>query len=337
MKRKLIYALISFVCIGVGAFYLNLPWENSIGKASEQSQATFNSKTAMIDLIEDLHKYSIAKNPSFELMGNNGLGLFAEDEDNSVQDVERLLASVNGIIMEEFNYGWEMKDDRITAGTIQREVLENLTIPQKEGVPILNIDYCSTQRHLASSYEKNDGNGFVGFAANHRQLDNIPAGAVHNENNKNIQSLKDIGNFLILLNPDKFKNKSDYLDSLCQTNYDLLIIDMEFDGELLTAEDIASLKIKANGGRRLVFAYMSVGEAEDYRSYWKSEWSDKHPSWIAEENENWQGNFKVKYWTKEWRAILFGSKEACLDQILQLGFDGSFMDVIDSYEYFAKK
>ena len=82
---------------------------------------------------------------------------------------------------------------------------------------------------------------------------------------------------------------------------------------------------------------MSVGEAEDHRPYWKAEWKQKRPNWIAEENEDWEGNFKVKYWTKEWRQLLYGSKDAYLDQILATGFDGAFLDVVDAYEYFQAK
>ena len=40
------------------------------------------------------------------------------------------------------------------------------------------------------------------------------------------------------------------------------------------------------------------------------------------------------YWTKSWRDILFGSKDSYLDKILNAGFDGVYLDVVDAYEYF---
>ena len=46
---------------------------------------------------------------------------------------------------------------------------------------------------------------------------------------------------------------------------------------------------------------------------------------------------KVRYWQKEWHDILLGSSGAYLDKILAAGFDGSFLDVIDAYEYFQNK
>ena len=37
---------------------------------------------------------------------------------------------------------------------------------------------------------------------------------------------------------------------------------------------------------------------------------------------------------KEWEEILFGSKDAYLDQIIAAGFDGAFLDVMDAWQYF---
>lgn len=59
---------------------------------------------------------------------------------------------------------------------------------------------------------------------------------------------------------------------------------------------IEELKIKNNGGKRLVIGYLSIGEAEDYKFYWNK----KKPNWIVKENENWEG----KYWSPEWKSII---------------------------------
>ncbi len=55
------------------------------------------------------------------------------------------------------------------------------------------------------------------------------------------------------------------------------------DGDIiLTANEVESLMVKANGGKRLVVAYMSIGEAEDYRYYWKDEWGKNAPDWLRQ-------------------------------------------------------
>ncbi len=303
-----------------------------------EAMQNMDYKEKMISLIEKISKYSKSKNQSFQLIGNNGLELFRTEE-VGMQNVNRILSSVDGILLEGFYYGWEMEDDKRTSAAVRAILNRGLEIPVSKNLPVLNIDYCDSIRKVEKSYQLNDGSNFIDFAASNRELDTIPTDPpqIYNENDNTIRELKQVKNFIALLNPQKFKTKKSYLESLKNTNYDLLIIDMYFDGERLLPSDVESLKVKKNGATRLVFSYMSVGEIENYRPYWKSEWSKNPPKWIAEINPDWDGNFKVKYWNKEWENILFGFPDSYLDLILASKFDGAFMDVIDAFEYFESK
>jgi cysteinyl-tRNA synthetase, unknown class len=78
------------------------------------------------------------------------------------------------------------------------------------------------------------------------------------------------------------------------------------------------LKQKANGGSRLVIAYMSIGEAEDYRYYWQSAWKANNPEWLAAENTDWPGNYKVKYWENNWQKIIYGNENSYIKKFLML-------------------
>ncbi|NOX86519.1 MAG: hypothetical protein GXO86_11260, partial [Chlorobi bacterium] len=80
--------------------------------------------------------------------------------------------------------------------------------------------------------------------------------------------------------------------------------------------------------------YMSIGEAEDYRYYWQPDWKPGNPSWLDKENPDWEGNYKVKYWDKGWQGIIFGNDGSYLKKILDAGFDGVYLDIIDAFEYF---
>ena len=79
---------------------------------------------------------------------------------------------------------------------------------------------------------------------------------------------------------------------------------------------------------------MSIGEAEDYRYYWQSSWKIGSPDWIEKENPDWEGNYKVKYWEKGWQDIIYGNNDSYLKKILDTGFDGVYLDIIDAFEYF---
>lgn len=129
------------------------------------------------------------------------------------------------------------------------------------------------------------------------------------------------------------------LVTLGQSPYDILVIDYSSDGTEAgewTANEIAALK-DSSGGPKLVLAYMSIGEAEDYRFYWQPDWGPGHPVFIIREDPDWEGNYLVQYWNPIWQNLMFGDPEAYLDRIISQGFDGVYLDKIDSYEDFPER
>lgn len=125
------------------------------------------------------------------------------------------------------------------------------------------------------------------------------------------------------------------LNELAASPFDLLVIDYSRDGsdsERFTRRDIEILKNSKKGGR-LVLAYLSIGEAESYRYYWKESWKADRPAWLDRENPDWDENFKVRYWDPEWQDIIL----KYLDKVLAAGFDGVYLDIIDAYEYFDEQ
>jgi cysteinyl-tRNA synthetase len=99
---------------------------------------------------------------------------------------------------------------------------------------------------------------------------------------------------------------------------DVLVIDPD-DLELSPTE-IGVLKQRDGGRSRLVLAYLSVGEAEEYREYWQVNWRAGSPDFIAEANPDWPGNYLVRYWDRRWRRVM--EEEAA--RLADLGFDGAY-------------
>ena len=130
------------------------------------------------------------------------------------------------------------------------------------------------------------------------------------------------------------------LEKIAASPFDMVIIDSsQFpDGKReirLTREQVAKLKVKPDGSRRLVIAYFSAGECENFRSYWKPEWNRRPPPWVYKADPQWKGDFIVRYWDPAWQRIVYGSPDALIDRILDAGFDGLSIDRVDAYYYFG--
>ncbi len=117
---------------------------------------------------------------------------------------------------------------------------------------------------------------------------------------------------------------------VASAGFDVVVMDYSLngseDGEY-SSEEIGM--IKRSGV--LPLAYLSIGEAEDYRFYWQDEWDESPPSWLGSENPEWPGNYPVKYWHPEWQAIIF----RYLRRIAEQGFVGVYLDRVDAFEYWS--
>ena len=277
-----------------------------------------------------------AAHPGFAVVPQNGIELITANGEALGDPVIAYLAAIDGHGQEDLFYGYA-SDDTPTLPNETAYLTDFLDLSQANGNTILVTDYCATPAKMDDSYAQNHSRGYISFAADHRELDHIPdyPTPIFNENTSNIASLPDAQNFLYLINPSAFANRQQFVDNLAATDYDLLIIDLFGpDGVALTAQQVAQLKTKACGGNRLVICYMSIGEAEDYRYYWQPGWNTDPPSWLAAENPDWPGNYKVRYWDPAWQQIIFTGSDSYLDRILTAGFDGVYLDIIDGFEYF---
>lgn len=147
-----------------------------------------------------------------------------------------------------------------------------------------------------------------------------------------------------------------------------------------SASDLERLKRKSDGQPRLVLSYLPIGEAEDFRGYWRSEWvvpvasgtrtggivghassadaghgraqlrltmaeqdrplhhpTPAAPAWLGAENAEWRGNFAVRFWQPDWKAMVFGNRDAGLDRAIAAGFDGVYLDRADVYGHWRRE
>ncbi len=295
-------------------------------------------KQKMRDFVIGISQYSKATNPSFLIVPQNGIELVSSNGDITGQPHTAYLNAIDANGQEDLFYGYN-NDDLETSATDNSYLKGLLNISKSSGKTILVTDYCSTPSKMTNSYLENKNEGYISFAANQRELNNIPnfPNPINQQNNAEVTNISQVNNFLYLINPTNYTTKNSFITAVTSTNYDLLIMDLYFnDGTVFTSTEINQLKNKANGGKRLIISYMSIGEAENYRYYWQPSWNTNKPSWLDAENPNWAGNFKVKYWNTEWQNIIYGNDNSYLKKILNSNFDGVYLDIIDAFEYYEK-
>jgi len=273
-------------------------------------------------------------NPGFIIIPQNASPLLTDNGTPNGEPALAFIAAIDGLGQESLCFGEGGFGVRRNENS-RMEVARQLSLARNHSLSVLSIDYCSRANQIEHVEDFNAENGFIGYAAPDVELTRIPALVAENGNGDDVVCLSDAKNFLIVLNPEKYSEKSEFLSALSATDYDILIIDADFnEHDAYSALDIERLKTKANGGKRLVIAYLSIGEAEDYREYWQESWNDHPPEWLMEENRAWDGNYIVKYWDEEWQDIILYGENSVANKILSLGFDGVYLDIVDGYEHF---
>jgi cysteinyl-tRNA synthetase len=118
------------------------------------------------------------------------------------------------------------------------------------------------------------------------------------------------------------------LEQIAASSFELAVIDYSSDrtaaGEFTSAQ-IDALRSSQCSPR--VVAYVSVGQAQNYRFYWQPGWGQGNPSWIGEVDPDRPTDFSVQFANPAWRQIM----EQYLDRVIAQGFDGVLLDGIDAY------
>lgn len=112
--------------------------------------------------------------------------------------------------------------------------------------------------------------------------------------------------------------------AIAKSSADMVVIDYGSKNGPFTRAQVEQMKRKPDGSRRIVVAYMSIGEAETYRWYWPQ----RSSAWLGPENPQWRGNYGVRFWHPDWQAIIF----EYTDRIMAAGFDGVYLDKVDEFE-----
>lgn len=308
MKKTIISIIISTILVSCSK-------EKKLGNAAEKMQ----------DFVINISNYARGYNPDFIIIPQNGIELSFNNIDPKDGQNASYLNSINGIGVEElfYNGNYALDNERLS-------MLQQLKISKT----VLVSEFVSDNNNISDAYLKNNNEGFISFV---RSSDNyhykqIPS-SIPNENSSNITNLSLAQNYLYLISTDNYSSKQEMINAISTTNYDVILIDLFFEGTEFTSSEINQLKTKANGGQRLLISYINIGSAEKFRYYWKKDWGLHHPLWIKKKYDGYDDEFWVKFWEKEWQEIIYGNDNSYMKKILNAGFDGAYLDNVEAYYF----
>ncbi|MCL2832042.1 MAG: endo alpha-1,4 polygalactosaminidase [Treponema sp.] len=339
----IIFITICAVCLGTcidvpisGPYYPDMP-----NLKDEQPDA-------MRQFVIDIANYArnTSGNPGFIIIPQNGIEL-AEDNMVTNDGDGKYVKAINGLGIEDLFYSDDGKlisaSERKKSGDDRLDMLDDITGELNKSVKTMQImvsDYVTTESDRLNSVNLNKNKGFISFPRkNNYSYGAIPAKADQPAmNNYDITKLSDAQNYLYLISTDNYQShggKAAFLTDIEKTDYDVVLIDLFFNGTPLTYQEINQLKTKADGGTRLVIAYINIGSAENWRYYWKNEWHVGNPDWLRKRYSGYDDEIWVDFRDSEWQDIIYGNNDSYMKKIIDAGFDGVYLDNVEAYYFIA--
>ncbi len=124
------------------------------------------------------------------------------------------------------------------------------------------------------------------------------------------------------------------ISRIADSGHDMVVIDFITSETENTGFRLAAtvMRWREASHPKLVVAYIDIGQAESYRTYWRPEWRIGDPVWITgEDPDGWAENYPVAYWHDAWRAIWLDDG-GYVDRIVAAGFDGIYLDWVEAFD-----
>ena len=131
-----------------------------------------------------------------------------------------------------------------------------------------------------------------------------------------------------------FEPDAQIVTQMVMSQYDLVVLEpivTDRENRTFPIDDLVA-ELHDAPHPKIVLAYIDIGQAEDWRTYWEAEWGIGNPAWIvAADPDGWEGNYPVAFWHEEWQEIWLDPDDGYLQQLLDAGFDGIYLDWVEAY------
>lgn len=283
----------------------------------------------MQEFVINISEYARSHDADFIIIPQNGIELAFKQMDPNEGLHPQYMAAIDGVGIEELFY-----DGSYLSDPERLQMLQHVKATKK----VMVADYVSSNAQIQDAFDRSTNEGFIAFPriANNYDYTQIPD-SVPFSNATNITELSLAQNYLYLISTDQFTSQQDMISAIAATNFDVVLIDLFFNGTALTTAEVNQLKTKANGAQRLVIAYINIGSAEKFRYYWKKGWGLHHPLWLKRKYDGYEDEFWVKFWKKDWQEIIYGNDDSYMKKILDAGFDGAYLDNVEAYYFLYYK
>ena len=320
---------------------------SAAGESSAQApggrKALTDPRQQMRNLVRRISAFTRRLNRNFTVVTQGGLDLL--EKVDAVDATRRAPAStyiraIDGVIVRGLNYRPPLpgKTETKTEDKVKNELLRLADLAKRRGLKIWVTDYAPDAKTASESFSLNKAKGFVPMAVSNAlfsfdSLPRFPSRPI-NENPKNVTGLKSVRNFAILTDSAGYDSQEDFVLAMSGTNFDAIVVDVFHRGRTpLSKRSVQGLKFKKLGAKRLVLAYVNVGEAESYRYYWKPDWREGSPRFISAPTLGNPDKYNVRYWDPAWQDLVTNTPNSYIYGAFTQGFDGIVLDGVDSFHF----
>lgn len=303
-------------------------------------RALIDHREEMRKLIQGISNYGRQQKNGFMVIARDAEELIIKrdlQDDKIISPARTFMRSIDAIMYDGVFLGHKVIG-QAPPPEYQTQMLENIERAKLSGLTILTLDFATQPQSIDAIYKAARARGLIAAVAPHStaNLTEIPPypRRPSAENSNNILALNDVKNFVYLSDPAAFGRQDQFALKIHDTNFDLIIVDPFSGREPLSQQAVQTLKYKKLGARRLVFARMDVGTAASYRYYWKEDWKEGSPSWIANPYPGDPDRHFVEYWNPEWQNLMFGSPQSYVFGLIKQGYDGVLLEGLRNYLVF---
>ncbi|WP_170284119.1 hypothetical protein [Roseospira marina] len=300
-----------------------------------------NVREELRRVVQELSRYARSRDPGFAVLARNGTPLAFRAHREAVLEAAKAAAAGAGVTDPDSPAAGVGEPAAGFLGAVDGIVMdgqfcgeppvsdEDLARLGSLNLVLISIDHCADLEVVAEARRRAAEAGVMIHADTdpNGRLDTVPEGHPYGENAENITDPHQARSVLVLNDARGYGESSRLIGALRDTNHDLLILNPFALGSVaLGREDVAALRYKKLGARRMVLATFDVGMAHETAYYWSPGWSPGEPRWLQATARGRPGAQFTAFWDPAWKALLSTFFVAVMD----LGYDGIVFEGLDS-------